>query len=123
VITIPSDLARRAASLPSFACDVRPARRAVVVAPSGELDMATVPGVRDALTELHEAGFAHLILDLTAVDFLDSSGLALIAAADRAATDDGRRFSLVLGAARAVRRTLELSGLLGRLDVLPRSPA
>jgi anti-sigma B factor antagonist len=107
---------------PLFSCDVRPARHAVVVAPAGELDLATVPHVRDALAELHHAGFTHVVLDLGAVDFLDSSALALLAFTDRTAARDGHRFSLVVGDG-PVRRTLELSGLLDQLDLLPRSPA
>mgnify|MGYP000315357322 CR=1 FL=1 len=56
----------------------------VVVSPAGDLDAYTAPEVRAALTDLIEEGAAVVVCDLSAVTFLDSSGLgALIGALKR----------------------------------------
>jgi anti-sigma B factor antagonist len=57
---------------------------------TGSLDIATSPTVRAALVEASERGDHKLIVDLTKVDFLDSTGLgALIGAQRRAKEFDG----------------------------------
>lgn len=49
------------------------------VKPDGELDMATADEFREALTDaLTAGGFRHLWLDLSAVTFIDSSGLGVL---------------------------------------------
>ena len=50
--------------------------RAVVVA-SGEIDMTTAPGLREALGAASQVS-AQVVLDLTSVTFLDSSGIAVV---------------------------------------------
>jgi anti-sigma B factor antagonist len=63
------------------------ARRAgyTVVSPQGEIDFATGPQLKDAITELLVAGEVNLIIDLQAVDFIESTGLgALIGGRRRA---------------------------------------
>jgi anti-sigma B factor antagonist len=56
---------------------------------AGEIDLASVPALEAALLGTLEERPVRLILDLSAVDFLDSSGVHLLervrAAADRAA--------------------------------------
>jgi anti-anti-sigma factor len=53
---------------------------AVVVSVRGELDLATVPILRDGLDSLGEVSAAPspLVIDLTAVTFIGSAGLALL---------------------------------------------
>ena len=56
-----------------------------VVSPQGEIDFATGPQLKDAITELLVAGEVHLVIDLLAVDFIESTGLgALIGGRRRA---------------------------------------
>ena len=50
--------------------------RAVVVA-SGDIDMTTASGLREALAAATQAS-AHVVLDLTSVKFMDSSGIAVL---------------------------------------------
>ena len=51
----------------------------------GEIDVATVPGLRDRIARLQIDGPPHLVVDLTGVTFIDSLGLgALIGAHKRA---------------------------------------
>jgi anti-sigma B factor antagonist len=56
-----------------------------VVSPQGEIDFATGPQLKDAITELLLAGQVDLVIDLLAVDFIESTGLgALIGGRRRA---------------------------------------
>lgn len=93
----------------AFSVTVHPARAQVIVAPAGEIDLATVAEVDRQLSELVQAGFADIVLDLRAVTFIDSSGLNLLLDQHRAAQAAGRRFRLAEGSA-ATRRLLELTG-------------
>ena len=49
-----------------------------VVAVGGEIDVYTAPKLRDKITELVGAGIYDIVIDLEAVEFLDSTGLGVI---------------------------------------------
>jgi len=49
-----------------------------VVAVGGEIDVYTAPRLRDRITELVGAGNYDLVIDLEAVEFLDSTGLGVL---------------------------------------------
>jgi anti-sigma B factor antagonist len=100
---------------PRFSVAVHPDRSQVVVAPSGELDLATRDQVEAELTHVRSAGFTDVVLDLRAVAFIDSSGLQMIVEQSRAARRDDCRFRLIDGPP-AVRRLFELTGLADALD-------
>ena len=86
---------------------------AVVVAPEGELDMATVDTVRAALeTDLGDAGT--LVFDLRGLGFLDTSGLQLVFEQQRRSEQEGFSFVLVRGQ-RHVQRLFEIAGMDDRL--------
>lgn len=86
--------------------------------PVGELDLATAGELEARLAELEAAEPDEVLLDLRELEFIDSSGVRLIVAADRAASRRGRRFAVVSGPP-AVQRVLDISGVGGRLDVRP----
>ena len=65
-----------------------------VVSPQGEIDFATGPQLKDAITELLVAGEVHLVIDLLAVDFIESTGLGALIGGRRRA--HALRGSLVL---------------------------
>jgi anti-anti-sigma factor len=77
----------------------------------GDLDVTVASAVREALSEAIERGCRNVVLDLSAVAYVDSSCIALLVWLNRALEPrDGR---LVLaGASPDVGRILELSGLL-----------
>lgn len=50
----------------------------VVVAVRGEVDIATAPKLREKLVELASQGAQQLVVDLDAVEFLDSTGLGVL---------------------------------------------
>jgi len=78
---------------------------------SGEIDIATSRAMRDALAT--GPGPAHLEVDMSAVTFIDASGIGVLLAARQRAVDSGG--SLTLRAPSwAVRR---LTGVLGLDEV------
>lgn len=87
----------------------------VVLAVSGEVDLGTAPRLREHLVNLIDDGHRHVVVDLSATDFLDSTGLgALVAGFKRLRAHEGD-MRLVCSTAR-IRKVFELT----RLDlVLP----
>jgi anti-sigma B factor antagonist len=82
---------------------------AVVVRLAGELDLYNAHLVRDELFAAAERGPERLIVELSDVSFIDSTGLGvLIEARTRLAN---RRAFLLVGPRLETRRALEISGL------------
>lgn len=92
----------------------------VVVTVAGELDLATAPELRDHLAAVLNQ-CEHLVLDLTGVTFVDSSGLQSLVATRRRAGLCGDRLQLRLTEGGHVDRLLQLTGLAEafELDRLP----
>jgi anti-anti-sigma factor len=82
----------------------------VAVALAGEMDLANVDQFRDALTATWRTPNRDVAIDLSALTFIDSSGLRALVEFHRQAAEERRDYKLV-GAAGSVRRTLEISGL------------
>lgn len=62
----------------------------IVIVVEGEIDLQTAPRLHQELLDQVNAGHRHLVVDLQAVDFLDSTALSvLIAAAKRVRPDGG----------------------------------
>lgn len=82
-----------------------------VVAPSGEIDLATADELASALDHGRRDGSA-LVLDLRRVPFMDSSGLAVVM---RVVERLGARFAVVLEEGSPVERLFDLTGVLESL--------
>jgi anti-sigma B factor antagonist len=76
---------------------------------TGEIDSSSAPLLREQLDALFEATLTEVTIDLSAVTFLDSAGLCVLAAAHRRAGGDVRL--RVLASSRAVIRPLQITGL------------
>lgn len=77
----------------------------------GSLDLATAPTVRAALTEATDKGGQHLIVDLTQLEFLDSTGLGVLIGAHRRAAERGGSFRLIINDG-PISRLLNITGLI-----------
>ncbi len=77
----------------------------------GSLDIATSPTVRAALTSASERGNHRLIVDLTQVDFLDSTGLGALIGGQRRAKEFNGEVRLVAKEGQIL-RLLRITGLL-----------
>jgi anti-sigma B factor antagonist len=84
----------------------------------GSLDIATSPSVRAALTDASERGDHRLIVDLTRVDFLDSTGLGALIGAQRRAREFHVEVRLVAKEGQIL-RLLRITGLLKVFAVYP----
>jgi anti-anti-sigma factor len=83
---------------------------AVVLVAEGELDAYTEPMLRRALEQVELDGDRHLVLDLSAVSFLDSTALGVLVKAVREVGERGGRARVVLPATTA-RRIFEITTL------------
>jgi anti-sigma B factor antagonist len=82
-----------------------------VLAVSGEVDVATVPRLREQLHGLVAQGSNKIVVDLDGVDFLDSTGLGvLVGALKRVRGAEGGELHLVCTQPR-IRKVFEVTGL------------
>jgi anti-sigma B factor antagonist len=86
-----------------------------VVRVTGELDLATVTSLRNELQRALATSSRRIVVDLRALDFLDSTGIHALAQAHERCRSSRRQFTLLL-ADGVVRRTLEVCGMLEVLD-------
>ena len=89
--------------------DVSERNGSVVVELAGELDLYNAEELRSALHDAAAREPSRLVIDLTGVEFIDSTALGVLVEARRRLAN--RRAFLLAGAGRDVRRTLEVSGL------------
>lgn len=81
-----------------------------VLAVTGEVDVATVPRLREQLHGLVAQGSKKIVVDLDGVDFLDSTGLGvLVGALKRVRSNEGDLY-LVCNQPR-IRKVFEVTGL------------
>jgi anti-anti-sigma factor len=66
----------------------------IIVAPEGDVSLETVPVLREVLRKVVEQQVSAVDVDMRAVTFLDSSGIGVLVAAQRAAAGKGVRLTL-----------------------------
>jgi anti-sigma B factor antagonist len=83
----------------------------IVLALAGEIDLYTAPRLQSELTSALSANkSAQIVVDMSAVEFCDSTGMNVLLAAQRVANERGG--DLTLAAPRpSVRKILEVTGL------------
>lgn len=102
---------------PEFIVDVWADRDHVVVAPVGELDMATAPKLREAIEDLLGQGWDRLVIDLTGATFIDSTGLELLL---REEGQTSGTFELIVPSGQ-VQRLIELTRLQDHFAIRDKS--
>ena len=65
------------------------------IAVLGELDIFTAPSLEDAVLGLEDAKPGLVVIDLTGVSFIDSTGLSVLLTASERAREQGRRLVVV----------------------------
>ncbi len=88
--------------------------RGVVLALSGELDLATAPELDRQLRNAGQTHPGRLLVDLRGLEFMDGIGLGSIIRAQRSAAASGHTLALRRGAGQ-VQRLFDLVGLNDRL--------
>jgi anti-sigma B factor antagonist len=89
----------------------------VQVALKGELDLSTIEKVEQELTRLESEGHDLIVLDLSGLTFLDSTGLRTIVTADQRARRTGRRVVVRKGPD-TVHRVFTITRLDERLEMV-----
>jgi anti-sigma B factor antagonist len=87
-----------------------------VVSLRGELDLANVATAEAALNDALEAPEARVVVDLRGLEFIDSTGIALLVGA-LSQNGDRARLRFIPSESPAVTRVLELTGLAERLPL------
>lgn len=84
----------------------------------GEVDLATADELSQAAASALETGPGALVIDLTEVSFLDSTGLAVLVAVTNQTTASGVRLTISNPAPR-VRNVIRITGLDQFLPLTP----
>lgn len=88
-----------------------------VIGLTGELDLANAGALQTEVLRVESSDCSNIVFDLRGLDFLDSTGVHLLAEAHRRATGRGSKVSVAVDDG-PVRRVLQVSGML---DVLGKS--
>jgi len=90
----------------------------LLIALDGELDLAGAPELEDELREAERSDADRIVLDLSHLTFIDSSGIALLVAAAKRSSQNADRLRFKRHRDPAVERVLELTGVADRLPFL-----
>jgi anti-sigma B factor antagonist len=106
------DRATRTSKLGSLAVRSEREGEAHIIELIGELDLDGAPKLEQALSEAEAGDATSIVVDLGALDFIDSTGLRLLVMA--AERSEHGRFSLLRGP-KQVHRVFEITDLVERL--------
>ncbi len=95
-----------------------PHPHAALVGLVGEHDLHSADEVRQTLDQAL-AVCDHLIVDLSAADFIDSTIVGVLLQTRKNAVELDRKFNVVLGTAPVVERILDVTGVVPHLNVVP----
>ena len=84
---------------------------------TGDFDLAAEGVARDAIAAAWSTGTPSVVIDLSGVDFMDSTGVMSLLSAQATAEASGRDLSLRLGA--PALRIMELCGVLEHFELAP----
>src|SRR4051794_39194408 len=92
------------------------------LAVTGEVDLSNVDEFCAALESAVPNSAFGLSLDLSGVTYLDSTGIRVLFRLDRELRERQQRLRIVVPEDAVIRRVLELAGVFGSLDVVPKGP-
>ncbi len=105
--------------LGSFSADLvvedRGDPQAAVISVCGEVDLATAPALRETLLPAIEQRTGRVVVDLSEVSFMDSTGVHVLVEAHHRLTPQSRRLAIMCREHGQVHRLLLLTGLLDLL--------
>jgi len=93
-----------------FHCQTAHDGATAVIRPAGELDLSSVPQLERSLRDAVESGARRVVIDLRALEFMDSTGLTLLMRWQRESRRDGFELALVRGDER-IHRLFELTAM------------
>jgi anti-anti-sigma factor len=88
----------------------------ITIAVFGEIDLSTVDSLDTAIRRAERTEIERIVLDLTDLSFLDSTGLSLLLRASQRSRYDGNRLSFVPSKHEAVTRLVALTGTAEMFD-------
>ncbi len=94
----------------------------VTVRVTGEIDMATTPALRSCLTECLAEGFTHVTMDMTEMEFIDSSGLGVLVWALKELRARGGEL-IIKNPPSIAKKILGVSGLSPYLEIVSGEPS
>jgi anti-sigma B factor antagonist len=98
--------------------DRRRAGAMAIVAPHGDLDLATAPALLTSIDAALAESPLILAIDLRGVGFMDGAAIGTLIDVGQRCSAEGRRMLLVRGSAR-IDRLISACGLDGHFDVVP----
>lgn len=87
-----------------------------VISLSGDLDAHTAPRLDEAVNQVMSSGSGRIVLQMSAVEFVDSSGLRSII---RARNEGGGRAVVIQSPSPATMRLLEITGMTDHFVIEP----
>jgi anti-anti-sigma factor len=107
---------------PPFSIEVAEQAGRTVLNLSGELDLATVGELEDALKQRLDAG-EDLVVDLRSLEFMDSSGVRALVAGHQEAQSGGGSLTIVRAPpGTEVDRVIDVSGIATALGMVDEPP-
>ncbi|MFN3707641.1 STAS domain-containing protein [Microcella sp.] len=82
----------------------------VILKPEGRLNMVAAPGIREAVASIVDSGRARVAVDLSGVEFIDSSGLGALISGLKTTRQAGGDLRIA-GANEQVKLVLSLTNL------------
>lgn len=89
-----------------------------VVSVAGEIDVYTAPSLRERLAELDAQGISDIVVDMSAVEFLDSTGLGVLVGGLKRARLRGGGLRLVSDQEKIL-KILRITGLIRVFPIHP----
>jgi len=96
--------------------DLVESEESILVKVAGEIDVYTAPKLRETLFPLSEKTRVNIVIDLSAVEYMDSTGLGVFVGAFKNVRSNKGTFQLV-GLSDRLKRLFEITGLADIMNI------